>query len=211
VAQARRLYEQRAAYRARLRSSGQQIEHMQASQAAVQWRFAAAQPRSKAPAVQADVEMLRRAVDLRVLHPGRPQAVLDNVEADFSLVNQMIDQMLSEAARLSGELGLERPLLPSDSPLPDASSRLSERMAVSRGPPPQQGQPRGPPPQQGQPRGPPPQQGQPRGPPPQQGQPRALVCTAGLDRQFAARHSGVGPPRAPQPSRFGGLRLSVSR
>ena len=43
------------------------------------------------------------------------QAVLDNVEADFNLVNSMIDQINSESVRLSTDYGLS-PLLSSEAP-----------------------------------------------------------------------------------------------
>ncbi len=49
------------------------------------------------------------------------------METDFNLVNSMIDQMNSEASRLSADYGLP-PLLPADGPPPDAAARLSERV-----------------------------------------------------------------------------------
>lgn len=65
------------------------------------------------------------------LHVLCPQAVLDNVEADFNLVNSMIDTINAEANRLSTEAGLP-PLLPPGAVPPDGAARLSERITGVR-------------------------------------------------------------------------------
>lgn len=57
--------------------------------------------------------------------------MLDNVEADFNLVNSMIDTINAEANRLSSEAGLP-PLLPPGSVPPDGAARLSERVTGVR-------------------------------------------------------------------------------